>query len=464
MDVLGITAFDGPSAACLVRDGRIIAAAQEARFTRVRGDSGFPAQSISYVLRAGKIGATGLAAVVVAGSADDRVPSEQDTAPPPPPSSLGHRLKRLVGRKDTLRDRVVCELGDLRVESVARDVAHAAAAFFPSPLQHATVLVLDGPRKGARIARGDGTQLEMVGELAADEGDPAEMAVRLAHGAHRIAPGDGLVVGGPGAASRATNGQLLTSGVFRELWVQPAVAFGAEALGAALAWAHAEGAPRTSIGRGALGFGPGYTAAQIRTFLRSQGLPSPQELPRATAADQVAELLLSGREVGWFDGRVDFGQETPGSRSVLRAPGANGAAPPRQGEWLVVPADVASEYVHVTDRCPPLVDVSIRLEWQHRLGDPPDTAKPRAVAVVDARDHRGLAAILTALEKRTGMAALAARPLRPAGEPVACSPQDAWRAFQELELEVLVMGDFVLTKSSVAAGTTMTETTAEAAG
>ena len=54
MDVLGISAFEGPSAACLVRDGRVLAAAREDRFTRLLHDSGFPSDAIAYCLRAGK--------------------------------------------------------------------------------------------------------------------------------------------------------------------------------------------------------------------------------------------------------------------------------------------------------------------------------------------------------------------------------------------------------------------------
>ena len=67
MDVLGISAFRGPSAACLVRDGRVIAAAREDRFTRRRGDRSFPQNSVAYCLRAGKIGPSSLRAVAFAG-------------------------------------------------------------------------------------------------------------------------------------------------------------------------------------------------------------------------------------------------------------------------------------------------------------------------------------------------------------------------------------------------------------
>ncbi len=97
MDVLGIAAVDQPSAACLVREGRLIAGAQEARFTRVRGDASFPRHAIAYCLRAGKIGPSQVDAVVVAGSADTAVPETESTSPPGG-SSARTRVRRWFGR------------------------------------------------------------------------------------------------------------------------------------------------------------------------------------------------------------------------------------------------------------------------------------------------------------------------------------------------------------------------------
>jgi len=449
LDVLGLSALDVPAAACLVRDGRVIAAAQEARFSRHRGETSFPRESIAYCLRAGKIGPTSLAAVVVAGNPDARVPSVEDTSPRPRPSSFGHRVRRALGRRDTMRDLIACELDrEVRVEGLPRELSEAGAAFLPSSFPEAAVLVLGGAGQPTFVARGRGSEVEILDTLAADEGDAGEIAVRLAHAAQRVAPSEALVIGGPGGGNRPTNGRIVGAGVFSRVWIQPAAVAGGAAAGAALLWAHRE-SPAPPAARPGPGFGPGYTAAQIRTFLRSQEARA-EELPKGEAPARVAELLAGGREVGWFDGRIDFGEDTAGSRSILRAPGANGAPPPRTGEVLVVPADRAGEFVDVANGCPPIVDLTLRPEWYDRLGDPTDPGQPRAVVAIDPRDHRGLAALLSAVAERTGAAALAARPLRPPGEPVACSPHDAWRAFLSLDLEVLVLGDFLLEKSALA--------------
>jgi predicted NodU family carbamoyl transferase len=448
MDILGVSAVHEPSAACLVRDGRIVAAVQEARFTRRRADTSFPRNAIAFCLRAGKIGPAQLGGVAVTGSADTPVPRDEDNPPPPGSSSWGRRMKRLLGRPDTLRDLLGDELDrDVRVEGVEPELAHAAAAYLPSAFEQAAVLVVGGRGQPSYVARGTGGSVEVAETLLPDEGDPKEVAVRLAHGAQRVAPADALAIGGPGAGFRATNGRILAVGLFRHVWVQPAAAVGASALGAALILAHREGGQVRRPDRPDLGFGPGYNAAQIRTFLRSQRAAA-EELERGETPERVARLLAEGCEVGWFDGRLDFGDETAGSRSVLRAPGAGGAPPPREGEVLVLPSGRADEFVAFEGECPPLVALPLRDEWKEQLGDPSDPDDPRAVVTVDRRDHRGLAALLAAVERTTGSPVLAARPLRPPGEPVACTPRDAWNTFSAVGVDAMALGDFLLSKSA----------------
>lgn len=447
MNILGISAAWEPSAACLVRDGRILAAVQESRYSRLRADQAPPRQAIGYCLRTAKMAPEALDAIAVVRDA-----SGSDVAPPDwkaAPRNLGGKVRRLFGRPDSLGDFVLGELGaDIPVETIGYEEAHAGAAFYPSPFEEATILLLLAGGQRAVVARGHANGIEIVEEIEErDEGDPVEVAVRLVHRAHRSAPHENLVIAGPGAGRRATNGRLARAGVFSECWVQPASATGASAIGAAFIAARARGVV-AKADRAQLGFGPGYNAAQVRTFLRSQSAVA-EELGREDFLPRVAEILLRGDEIGWFQGRLDIGDDIAGSRSILRAPGAAGAPPPREGEVLVLPRDHASEYLECGASCPPLVELVLRSKWREQLGDPTDPAAPRAVTTIDRRDHRVLASLLEEMERRTGMAALAARPLRPLGEPVACGLHDGWNAFFSLDLETLVMAEFLLEKSKL---------------
>src|SRR6185436_3993645 len=106
---LGICAFDRPSAACLVRDGRVLAAVREEVLSGRLDDRAFPSNAVAYCLRTGKVGPTALEAVGVAGPLESRVP-EAYRGPARPVSSFSDRVARWLGRPATLRDLLAGEL------------------------------------------------------------------------------------------------------------------------------------------------------------------------------------------------------------------------------------------------------------------------------------------------------------------------------------------------------------------
>src|ERR1039458_72559 len=159
MRVLGISAFYHDSAAALVEDGRVTAAAQEERFTRIRHDAAFPSRAVSYCLSQLKGGPDSLDCVVF---------YEKPFL----------KFERLLETYLAFAPR---RLSDLYLEDLNRDVdweskllftehhlSHAARAFFPSPFSEAVVLTMDGVGEWATtsVAVGHGNTLQIVKEIA----------------------------------------------------------------------------------------------------------------------------------------------------------------------------------------------------------------------------------------------------------------------------------------------------------
>ena len=178
MIVLGISAFDHDSAAAIIRDGSIVAAAQEERFSRVKNDAEFPRQAVAYCL--GEAGVT-LEKVDYVGFYDkpiltfDRLLETYFAYAPAGFKSFSRALpvwvkeklllKSLLGKQLNALDLGRCD--DSKILFGFHHHSHAASAFYPSPFDRAAVLVMDGVGEWATttLGRGDNTQLELLKEI-----------------------------------------------------------------------------------------------------------------------------------------------------------------------------------------------------------------------------------------------------------------------------------------------------------
>ena len=171
MDILGISAFYHDSAACLVRDGKIVAAAQEERFTRKKHDSGFPGNAVNYYLSAGGVKPAELDAVAFYDKPFITFERLLETYLSFAPSGLPSFLKAMpvwLKKKLWMGDEIRKSLGwDGRVIFPEHHQSHAASAFFPSPFREAAILTLDGVGEWATGTWGSGrdNRIELRGEL-----------------------------------------------------------------------------------------------------------------------------------------------------------------------------------------------------------------------------------------------------------------------------------------------------------
>src|SRR5579862_5385387 len=173
-NALGISAFYHDSAAALLRDGKIIAAAQEERFTRKKGDADFPIKAIEFCLQRAGLRAEQLDAVVFYDKPILKFARMLETYLAVAPGgwrTFPRVLSNWLGERLDLRKVIREELPGLRPDCrllfVEHHESHAASAFYPSPFDDAAILTVDGVGEWATttIGRGNGNEIQLLKEL-----------------------------------------------------------------------------------------------------------------------------------------------------------------------------------------------------------------------------------------------------------------------------------------------------------
>ena len=312
-----------------------------------------------------------------------------------------------------------------------------------------------------------------------------EVILRLVRYIHAQSGMKNLVLAGGVALNCVANARVLTEGPFERLWVQPAAGDAGGSLGAALfVWhqllendRHAESGDSQ---QGSL-LGPSFKSDSIGRFLQGEAARC-RRLDQADLLRHVAGLLAKGLVVGWFQGRMEFGPRALGSRSILGdarlpemqsrmnlkvkfresfRPFAPAVLRQHTTDWFELSPDVESPYMLLTaqvraDRrnVPPE-------EEQKLMASDLDLCRRIAVSrsqipavthvdysarlqTVDAIRNPRFHALLQAFYEQTGCPILINTSFNIRGEPIVCSPQDAYRCFLSTDIDVLVMEDWVV--------------------
>ena len=322
------------------------------------------------------------------------------------------------------------------------------------------------------------TQREM--DLARSIQDVCEeIVLRMSRTAHSQTGLDSLCLAGGVALNAVANGRVLREGPFKRVWVQPAAGDAGGSLGAALlAWfryfSEARSInPKDSM-RGSL-LGPEYADAEIERALSAAGARFDRMHPDEIAST-TATLVAQEKVVGWFQGRMEFGPRALGARSIIadaRNPDMqaliNLKIKFREGFRPFAPSVLenrASEYFELNDESPYMLVVAPVRE-NHRLPLPEGTEKwgidllnqPRSdipavthldysarVQTVDRERTPLWSDMITELEKLTGCPLVVNTSFNVRGEPIVCTPEDAYRCFMRTHLDFLVIGPFLLDK------------------
>jgi carbamoyltransferase len=322
------------------------------------------------------------------------------------------------------------------------------------------------------------TQREM--DLARSIQDVCEeIVLRMARTAHRATGSDFLCLAGGVALNAVANGRLMREGPFKHVWIQPAAGDAGGSLGAALlAWHRYFAEPRSVSGcdnmHGAL-LGPEYSDDAIATALDNANAKYTR-IDSNDIATTTAELIAKGNVVGWFQGRMEFGPRALGARSIVADPRdpkmqalINLKIKFREGFRPFAPSVLehrATEYFDLPYESPYMLMVA-PVKESRRLALPEGTEKwgidllnvPRSdipavthldysarVQTVSAERTPLWHRMITEFDRLTGCPLVVNTSFNVRGEPIVCSPADAYLCFMRTHLDYLVMGSFVLDK------------------
>jgi carbamoyltransferase len=310
-----------------------------------------------------------------------------------------------------------------------------------------------------------------------------EVMLRMARTAHARTGSENLCLAGGVALNCVGNGRLLREGPFKNIWIQPAAGDAGGALGVAQLIAHRHfNVPRQADGvadgmKGSY-LGPSYSPAEIEAFLRATGAPY-QRLEGRALSERVAALLADENVVGWFDGRMEFGPRALGARSILGDPRSprmqaqmNIKIKFREGFRPFAPAvlrERVSDYFELDRESPYMLLVAPVCEQrripltaeQHQLWGIDKLNVPRSdipavthidysarVQTVTRETNPGYYDLIKAFEDCTGCGVVVNTSFNVRGEPIVCTPADAYRCFMRTHIDHLVLGPFLLDKTA----------------
>jgi carbamoyltransferase len=312
-----------------------------------------------------------------------------------------------------------------------------------------------------------------------------EVMLRMTRHLHEKTGERNLCLAGGVALNCVGNGRILRESPFDDLWIQPAAGDAGGALGAALqAWHQYYEQPRVvGDGDSQVGsyLGPEFSGAEIAAYLRDHDAPARVIDDEEELCNRVAELIEEGKVVGWFQGRMEFGPRALGARSIIGDPRNRDMqttmnlkikyresfrpfAPcvlrERVSEWFELDGD--SPYMLLVapvhpQRCRTLTAEEKRKQGLERLkvirSEVPAIThvdNSARVQTVHEETNPRFARLLRAWERRTGCPVLINTSFNVRGEPIVCSPEDAFRCFLRTEMDVLVLGNHVLLKEEQA--------------
>ncbi len=596
--ILGISAFYHDSAAAIICNGDIIAAAQEERFTRKKHDSSFPINAITYVLNESGIAYDDLDAIAFYDKPYIKFERLLETYHAFVPQGLSSFLsaipvwiKEKLFMKKLLRDELK-NFGSARIPLLFPEhhLSHAASAFYPSPFNESAILTIDGVGEWATttLCHGNANQISILSELhfphslglfysavtyycgfrvnsgeyklmgLAPYGDPQsdqkeeikrkilenlvdvredgsllmnmkyfkfatglrmthdkkwtdlfgfsprkpeseltseymnmalavqevleEIIFRVAGNLKKLTQSNYLVLAGGVALNSVANGKLLKSGMFDDIWIQPAAGDAGGALGAALAaWHIWKGKERrvenqADAMNGAY-LGPAFNHLQIAATASKYNAVYQHFTDFSTLSGLVAKRLSEGAVVGWFQDRMEYGPRALGNRSILgdaRNPEMqkkmNLKIKFREGFRPFAPTvleEDISEYFDLDQPSPYMMlvvpvkenrwnpkpqgyhQLPLRDKLYFQRSDIPAVTHidySARVQSINRNTNPRYWELINDYKKLTGYAVIVNTSFNVRGEPIVCTPEDAYRCFMRTEMDYLVMENFLFDK------------------
>ena len=307
-----------------------------------------------------------------------------------------------------------------------------------------------------------------------------EVVLKIARNVHKELGTDYLCLAGGVALNCVSNGRILREGPFKDIWIQPAAGDAGGALGAALSvwYEYLENSRTASAGDDMKGayLGPRPRAADIKAYLDETGAHY-EELNDSVLMPRLAEILSNENVLGWFQGRMEFGPRSLGGRSIIGDPRsqkmqsimnlkikyresfrpfAPAVKAERVSEWFEI--DRRSPYMLLVapvkkEKCRTMTSEQQQLFGIEKLNIPRSELPSithvdysARIQTVHQETNPRFHKLLDEFEDATGCPVLVNTSFNVRGEPIVCSPEDAYRCFMRTEMDYLVLENFLLSK------------------
>ena len=588
MYVLGISAFYHDSAACILKNGEIIAAAQEERFTRKKHDQSFPFNAIKYCLKEAKIPASGIDIVAYYDKPFLKFERILETYLSYAPKGIGSFLKAMplwIKKKLWIKTIIQDEFGfKVKVLFPEHHASHAASAFFASPFQDAAFLTMDGVGEWATTSYGIGkkNKIEVLADIKfpnslgllysaftyytgfrvnsgeykvmglAPYGEPKykgliydnlidvkqdgsfkmdmsyfnynvgltmtnkkfndlfggpprkpetkltqkemdlarsvqevteEIILKIASHVRNVTGQKYLCLAGGVALNCVANGKLLRSGIFEDIFIQPAAGDAGGALGCAyIAWYQYLNNKRLADGKsdfmnGAY-LGPEFSNSEIQDYLDKKGYRY-KKLKDKELPEKIADLIANQKVIGWFQGRMEFGPRALGGRTIIGDSRSSETQKTinlkikyRESFRPFAPSireENICEYFDI-DRPSPymLLVADVKKDKQLKMTEEQEgyfgLKKLNIVrSEIPAVTHVDYSARIQSVNKKTnpryhemltkfndkhGCPVVVNTSFNVRGEPIVCTPKDAYLCFMRTKMDYLILNNFLLKKAN----------------
>ncbi len=560
MNILGVSAYYHDSAACLLRDGKVVAAASEERFTRKKHDHSFPVNAVRYCLAEGGLS---ISDVDYLGFYDkplvkfERILLTYIATFPRSFPSFNKAVPLWLTQKLRIPG-LIRKLTGYEGEILFGDhhMSHAASSFLVSPFEEAAILTLDGVGEWSTATRGvgRGTKIDLWNEIRfphslgllysaftyylgfkvnsaeykvmglAPYGEPKyydrimseiihvkedgsfklnmeyfaydygltmtngrfsrlfgvpvregegpleqihkdiaasvqkvteEVVLRNARSLHQETGLTNLCMAGGVALNCVANGRVIRETPFKNLFIQPAAGDAGGAVGVAAFIHHGLlGNARDFTWKHAY-WGPAFSREEIRDYLVKHGIPF-RECGREDLLSETARLIGDQNVVGWFQGRMEFGPRALGNRSILadaRNPAnkdvVNLKIKFRESFRPFAPSVLAercSEYFELDCETPYMLLVAqVRPDKRH-IPSVTHVDGSARIQSVTREENPLYYDLIREFERQTGCPVIINTSFNVRGEPIVCTPHDAYLCFMRTRMDYLVMEHFLLAK------------------